>query len=319
MRYRILSDSQLRASAICLGTGGFGSRYSPDRSWEMLDAFAEVGGNFVDTAHVYGEGASERTLGSWLARSGMRREFIIGTKGGHPHLETMNIPRLSPSEITHDLFESLDRLQTDYVDLYWLHRDDSARPVEEILAVLNGHLSAGRIRAIGASNWTPERLKEAAACAKARGIAGFCASQIGWSLAQCNTDAMELFGSMYMNQRIMAYHRETGMPLVAYSSQAKGFFSGDYRRNHQLPERPSAGNVSLLYYSEENFARLRRARLLGQEYRRSANDIALAYLLSQPFAVYPIVGCRTVEQVIASCGGSETRLSGEDISFLEGQ
>jgi aryl-alcohol dehydrogenase-like predicted oxidoreductase len=323
MRYLTIPQTELEASVICLGTGGFGTNIPQDRAWELLDAFVEQGGNFVDTARVYGawvpggEGLSERTLAAWIKVRGGRAKLVLATKGGHPDLATMHVSRLSPAEITADLLGSLEALGTDYIDLYWLHRDDPAVPVGEILGVLNEHLAAGRIRAIGASNWVPERLAEAAGYARAHGLTGFCASQVGWSLAAANPGAIPVPGMLYMDAQAMTYHIRTGLPVVAYSSQAQGFFSGKYALRSGEQQKPPSETLARLYFSDENFGRLERVRALAARYGRSANEIALGYLLSQPFPVYPIVGCRTVEQVRASCAAWDVRLSAEEVAFLE--
>jgi aryl-alcohol dehydrogenase-like predicted oxidoreductase len=331
MKYLPLPNTSLIPSVLCLGAAQYGTGIPADTAWALLDAFAEQGGNFVDTARLYGdwvpggEGASERTIGAWLKRRSGRAELVLATKGAHPDLATMHISRLSPAEITADLGASLDALDTDYVDLYWLHRDDLAVPVGEILDILNEHLAAGRIRAIGASNWTVARLEAAAAYAQAHGLISFCASQIGWSLARANPGVIPASGMLYMDDPTLAYHRRTGLPVVAYSSQAGGFFSGKYRR-HVLSEAegPDGSSearqvlpVPSLYADAGNFARFDRAHELAARHNRTSNAIALGYLLSQPFPVYPIVGCRTVEQVRASCAASDVRLTAVEVAYLE--
>ncbi len=323
MRYRTLPNTDLQPSVICLGSALFGSGYTAGDSWALLDAFAEQGGNCVDTAHVYaswlpgGEGASERTIGSWLRARRVRESFIVGTKGGHPDLSTNGPPRLAPAEITHDLMESLDRLGTGYVDLYWLHRDNPAVPVGEILGVLNEHVSARRVRALGASNWGLERLQEAAAYARAHGLAGFCASQVGWSLAWPDPAKVDPT-VVYMDERALAYHRQTQMPVFAFSSQACGFFSGRYMSQGSAPAGPQANADVAPYLNERNWRRLERVKRMAGAHGWSMNQVALAYLLNQPFPAYPIVGCRTVAQVVDSCGSADVQLSSEELRILDG-
>jgi aryl-alcohol dehydrogenase-like predicted oxidoreductase len=321
MKTMRIPNTSLAPSRLCLGTGGHGTSIPRDEAFRLLDVFYACGGTFLDTAHVYaawlpeGAGASERTVGAWIRSRGLQGKVVVGTKGGHPNLQTMHIPRLSAPEITHDLLESLHRLRSDRVDLYWLHRDDPERPVGEILGVLNEHLAAGRIGAIGASNWTIPRLREAEAYAREHQLTGFCASQIGWSLAEANASAAGYSGMLYMDDATWAAHRESGLPVVAYSSQANGFFSGKYR-----PGVPTSNEgLQKLYFSPENFRRLERAQVLAARRGRSANQIALAYLLSQPFPVFAAVGCRTVEQVRASCAAGDLDLSPVDVAYLLGE
>ena len=324
MEYLDLPATPLRASVICLGTAEFGSAISDAQAWELLDAFAACGGNFVDTARVYaawgpgGMGSSERAIGAWARSRGVRREILLSTKGAHPELGTMHISRLSPDEIAADLTASLQDLQTDYVDLYWLHRDDPTIPVGEIVDVLDEHVRSGLVRAFGASNWSPERLQDAAEYTRTHGRVGFCASQIAWSLARIKPGTDTGAGTRYMDDATMAYHLETGLPIVAYSSQAMGFFSGAYGAGNPIAPTGKAATVLRHYLSDDNLGRLSRAQELAVRHSRTPNEVALAYLLSQPFPVFPIVGCRTVEQVRASCAAHDMRLTPAEIAFLDG-
>ncbi|MBA3709392.1 MAG: aldo/keto reductase, partial [Planctomycetes bacterium] len=159
MRTIILPGVPLPASAICLGTALHGSTIADDDAFALLDIFVERGGNFLDTAHIYaawlpnGHGQSERAIGAWLRSRGSRASTVIATKGGHPSWTAVPQARLRPEDIASDLTESCERLGTDVIDLYWLHRDDPAVPVDEILDALQRLIASGRIRAIGASNW----------------------------------------------------------------------------------------------------------------------------------------------------------------------
>ena len=175
MRYFSLPNTSLQPSVIALGTGNYGSGISAEDSFRLLDEFAGAGGNLLDSAHIYaawlpdGTGKSEKTIGQWLRKSGLRDKMIMATKGGHFDLATPEISRVRPECIDRDFQESQERLQLDTIDLYYLHRDDPGVPVAELLDVLQPHLRAGRIKAIGASNWSPERIKLANQEAKARG------------------------------------------------------------------------------------------------------------------------------------------------------
>ena len=323
MRYQPLANLPLSPSLICLGGGGLGTSIPQAQAFALLDAYAGCGGNWVDTAHVYaswlpnGAGASERTIGAWLRAQGAHVPFMVATKGAHPHLETMHLSRLSPAEIAQDLRESLERLQRDHVELYWLHRDDPAVPVGEILGALNEEISAGLIRAIGASNWTPARLQEAADYARAHDLHGFVASQIGWSLAQARPEASGYAGMLYMDAPTLAFHRASKLHVVAYSSQAGGFFGGKVSRASAQDPKQAGSGLGRLYFSEANFKRLERAQALAARRGCSANAIAVAYLLSQPFPAYAIAGCRTVEQARASCAAADLTLTPGEVAALE--
>jgi aryl-alcohol dehydrogenase-like predicted oxidoreductase len=323
MEYATIPGTRLTPSVISLGTGGFGSSVPRDTAFAIMDAYATQGGNFLDSAHIYaawlpgGAGVSERTVGAWLKHSGQRENFVVATKGGHPYLQSMHVSRLSPGEISQDLSESLERLDTGYVDLYWLHRDDPAVPVGEILGVLNEHLAAGRVRALGASNWGIRRIAEAAEYAAAHGMQSFCASQIGYSLAQSQIPSPTPEFNWYMDGQTWEWHSQTGLPVVAYSSQALGFFSGKYAADSNL--KPGKDQtVKKFYFSPGNFERQKRAAVLAEKYGRSVNQIALAYLLSQPFPVYPVVGSQNVAQLLDSVAAAGLVLRPAEVAWLEG-
>lgn len=319
MQYRAIGDTGLTASTICLGGADLGSAISRDAAFELLDVFAETGGTFLDTARVYAAwlpgqaGVSERTLGAWLRSRGARERMIVATKGAHPDLDAMHVDRMTAEEIGFDLAQSLEALQTDAVDLYWLHRDAPDVPVGEIMDALNVHVRAGRVRALGASNWRTARIEEANVYARAHGLTGFSASQIAYSLALQGEDVAQR--TLAMDGPTHAWHARTGFPQVAYTSQARGFFAGKYGR-----DRGDRSSLTMrLFYNEENLGRLERAQALASARGWSANDVAVAYLLSQPFPVFPIVGCRTVEQVRSSVAAAELTLDPTEIAYLEGR
>ncbi len=314
--------SPLSPSAICLGTGSFGSSLPEDRSFAVMDAYAEGGGNFLDTAHIYaawlenGVGASERTVGAWVKARGMRDRVIIGTKGGHPPLDAMDRGRLGAADLNRDLNESLDRLGMDCVDIYWLHRDDPGCDLDELLETLNGFMADGRIRAFGASNWSVERIAEANARAGANGLKGFTANQPGWSLANRNPDAPQLPGMLSVDGPTRAWHGETQMPLVAYTSQACGYFSADNvawaQAGHEGPCPHGAD-----FDCPTSRARLRVAAEIGKNKGYLASQVALAYLLHQPFPVYPIIGTGNPGRVQAAMTARVIALSDQELEQLE--
>lgn len=324
MRTFDLPGIALPSSVIGLGTGSYGTAIPEDRALELLDAFAGGGGNHVDTAHVYaawapdGAGASERTIGKWLASRSRRSEMLIATKGAHHDLKTYQ-KRMTRQAVAQDLAESLDRLGTDYVDLYWLHRDDEAVPAAEILGWLNEHVRAGLIRAIGCSNWSVARQREAAGAAAEGRLVGFAASQVRWSLAAFHLPPGDSgSGMVAMDDEMLAWHAETHVPVVAYSAQAGGFFSGRYAGDTD-PAAPGVRKGVLTHYAcEANFRRLAAARALADEHGCTANQVALAWLLGQPFGVCALCGCRTVAQLADSCAAADVTLSAADVARLSG-
>ena len=218
-------------SRICLGTSLIGSGMPRDQSFAMLDAFAARGGTFIDTALVYASTnagrtvSSEESLGAWMGERGMRETMVVATKGGHPTHGSTRRAHLRPEEIGIDIERSRGRLGLEAIDLYYLHRDDPAVPVDEVLTALEDHRRAGRIRAYAASHWSAARLAAAADAARRRSWPGFSASQIGWSLAEVIPARIPLPNLEFMDAAALAFHRASGMPVIPFSCQAGGFFA----------------------------------------------------------------------------------------------
>lgn len=303
-------------SVVCLGLGPFGTSVSRDDAFILLDTFFGLGGSFVDTANVYAEwepggaGASERTLGAWMRSRGVRGDIVIGTKGGHPRLETMRLSRLSPADIAHDVDESRERLGTETIDLYWLHRDDPAIPIDEIMSAVYTHIDSGAVHMLGASNWSVERLEEARVWARMHDRAGFCASQIAWSLAHNNTAYDPDAGTRAMDRATMAYHRMSGMPVIPYSAQASGLFARPYDETN--------GRYGA-YHNAITAARYAAAQRVAVERGVTPNAIALAYLLNHPCCAAAIAGAHTVEQIKDSCSAAGIILTDAEMRSLEAE
>ena len=258
---------------------------------------------------------SEKTLGAWMKARGNRQQVVVATKGAHPNLETMHIPRLSPAEIVGDLEASLGHLQTEQIDLYWLHRDDPARPVSEILETLEAQRQAGKIRYYGCSNWRPARLREAQSYAQQHGLSGFAADQPLWNLAQVEYANLGDPTLAVMDGELWALHRELNLACVPFSSQANGFF----QKLERGQEARIQGNQRRMYLTPENRARFERAQALKARSGLSTTQIVLGYLLAQPFPTFPVIGPKTQEQLRDSLSAAEAQLSAEDVAFLTGE
>jgi aryl-alcohol dehydrogenase-like predicted oxidoreductase len=270
----------------------------------LLDAFIAAGGNAVDTAHVYGNGASERAIGEWLRQSGRRDDLVIISKGAHPDLADW-VPRVNPVAIAQDLAESLERLGVETIDLYLLHRDDPNVPVGPLVDVLNEQVAAGRIRAFGVSNWSYLRIEEANAYAVSHGLLGFAASSPQFSLA-----AMDLFAFPYpgvvsisADAAALAWYRQHHFPLITWSSQAGGFFA-----------RPT--KARLHFDTEDNRERERRARELAARHTCTATQVALAWVLGQPLNIYAIFGTSKLAHLEDCLGALEVHLTPEEMAWL---
>lgn len=270
----------------------------------MFDAFYEIGGTTFDTAYIYGGGYIERLLGKWVQNRGVREDVVVITKGAHT-------PHCDPESITRQLEESLERQGTDYADMYMMHRDNLDIPVGEFVDVMDEHLRAGRIRAYGGSNWTPERVDEANAYAAANGRAGFTILSNHFGLAE----ALDVpwAGCVHATDPdSKAWLEERGIALLPWSSQARGFFTGRaHPGDHSDPE------LVRCYYSDENFERLKRAEELGAERGVPATAIALAFVLHQEFPTFPLFGPRSIEEMRSSTLGLGVELSPAEMAWLD--
>jgi aryl-alcohol dehydrogenase-like predicted oxidoreductase len=273
----------------------------------VLDRFFEIGGNTIDTANIYCGGESEVAIGQWLKERNNREEVVILTKGAH---HDQNGPRVNPEAISNDLFTSLERLGTDYIDLYALHRDDPNVPVEIIIDALNEHIKAGRIKAIGGSNWTVQRLQEANEYAEKNNLVGFTFNSPNLSLAKAQEPYWE--GCISADAAYCDWHKEHQMPLLSWSSQARGFFTGRF-----TPEDRSNADLVRVFYNEANWERLRRAEHLAKEKGASTIQIALAYVLNQPFPTCALIGAQNEEELLSCNEGSNIVLTEEELNWLE--
>ena len=286
-------------SVIGLGSGEFGGKCPEALARELMDAYVALGGNFLDTARVYGDfvtprnGESEKVIGRWMADRHCRERIFLSTKGGHPPFFSLHESRLSRDEVRHDLAESLTDLQTDRVDIFWLHRDDESRPVGEILETLQSLLDDGWTARVGVSNWRTERIREAQRYAKDHGLTPLSANQPQFSLARTVRFADDTL--VCMDDAMYRLHTETDLPCCCFSSQAQGFFTKLEEKG--LDALPTS--LRQTYESPDNLAILERIRALKAETGLSTAAIALAYVTSQPFPCFALAGASRVEQVLA--------------------
>ncbi|MDE3001372.1 MAG: aldo/keto reductase [Gemmatimonadota bacterium] len=289
-----------------------------EASIDFLDGIRALGCNSFDTAPVYGNGKAERALGAWMDRRGNRSDVFILSKGGHPNADRHR--RVTDFDVASDLFDSLARLKTDYIDLYLLHRDDPDVPVGPLVEALNEHMIEGRIRAFGGSNWTVNRIREANVYAKNHALKPFVASSPNFSLAVRVNEVWEgclsISGPRGAEER--AWYRKSQMPVFSWSSLAQGFFSGLLTRENitELANQMTQG-CARVYGHEENFARLERATELAGERGKAVAQIALAYLFNQPLNVFTVSGCRSVEESRMNREAMEIRLTQEELDWLD--
>lgn len=287
-------------SRLVLGT----ERHADARFAEaVMDNFFEYGGNTFDTAFIYGGGRGERTLGGWIRQRGVRDEVAILAKGGHT-------PECFPDRVRKQFEKSLDRLQTDHVELYALHRDNPDVPAAEFVDALAELHAEGRIGLYGGSNWTPARIDEANRHARAKGLPGFSLVSNQFSLARM-VDPVWAGCVSAGDPGSRRWLAASGCALFAWSSQARGFFT-----DQAHPDKRTDENLVRCWYADDNFERQRRARLLAEEKGVSAINIALAYVLSQPFPAFALIGPLHLSEIRTSLPGIGVALTPEELAWL---
>ena len=279
----------------------------------LLDAVFEQGCNTFDTAHIYNGGDSDRVLGRWMAARGNRERVVVLGKCAHHNADRK---RVTPFDITADLYDVLARMKTDYLDLFVLHRDDPDVPVGPIVDILNEHKRAGRIRAFGGSNWTAARIAAANAYATDHGLTPFALGSPHFSLAEQIEapwdDCITITGTAQAQQR--AWYRETQCPLFCWSSLAGGFFSGRLTRANQ--DEHAETLYLRCYGCEANFQRLERAESLAKKRGITLTQVALAYVLNQPFNLFSLVAAFTPEEFPGLVPALDIVLSQEELAWL---
>ncbi|MBZ9705689.1 aldo/keto reductase [Mesorhizobium sp. ESP7-2] len=291
------------ASVVALGFEDFRTFSSGSI---LLDAFFEAGGNLFDTGYVYGGGYTETLLGQWLRNRGVREQSVVIAKGAHS-------PLCYPDVIAKQLAQSLDRLQTDHVDVYFMHRDNPDVPVGEFVDAMDREVKAGRIRGpFGGSNWTMQRMDEAIAYAERTGKQKPGVLSNNFSLAEmlepiwagCVTSSTDDWKAWLTSRQ---------MPNFAWSSQGRGFFTDRAGR-----DRRDSEELVRVWYSERNFGRRDRAIELAARLRKSPIHIALAYVLNQPFPSVPLIGPRTLGELDDSLRALDIALSPAELEWLDG-
>jgi 1-deoxyxylulose-5-phosphate synthase len=311
MLYADLPKVRDRVSRLILGTGSF-SPTGYDRASALLDAFVDAGGNAIDTAAAYGMGASERAIGQWLRDRRARDRITIIGKGAMNRVSDWG-SRINRTEIAEDITASLDRLQVSAIDLYLLHRDDTDVPVAEIIDALNEHVTAGHIRSFGVSNWGHDRIEEADLYARSHGLHSVVASSPNLALAVARQSYWPGVVSISENPMAQAWYGSHHMPVLAWSSQAHGFFSGRHTRGAPADARTAAPD----YDYDDNWERLERARRLADRHQCTATQIALSWLLNHPLKPLAIIGPGSVEHLRDCIDALDIHLSADERAWVD--
>ncbi|OUS76722.1 hypothetical protein B1748_11570 [Paenibacillus sp. MY03] len=311
-------SSPVTLSKIILGSTMFGTKIDEKTSFELMDLYAELGGDSIDTASVYGDWhdtgdpVSERTIGKWLKQSGNKNKMKVITKGAHYKLHSPQESRVSAACIQDDIQKSLKSLMVDAIDVYFLHRDNEDVPVSEIMPVLHKHVAEGHFKSIGASNWTVKRMLEANSFAKANHLTPFTVSQLKWSLAvtMAGQQANEVLPEM-TDEEYEAY-MAAGIPVLAWSSQASGIVpkvvaNGWNGISEQLKKK---------YFNDINVARIENVQDLIKKKGIHATQASLGYITCNRLPAAAIIGPSRTDQLRDSMSAADVELDAEDIQAL---
>ncbi len=314
MEMRKMGRTGLKVAPICFGTNILGWTTDERQSFAVLDAYVEGGGNFIDTADSYSRwvpghvgGESETILGKWMKERGNRGQVIVATKVGNPMGDGPNLRGTSRAHILNSVEGSLRRLQTDYIDLYQAHIDDRDTPQEETLRAFDDLIRQGKVRYIGASNYSAWRLATALWTSDKHGYARFETVQPRYNLAARADYEREL----------EPFCQEHGIGVITYSSLASGFFSGKYRQDEDLPPTPRAQGVQRGYMNEQGFAILDAVERVAREAGATPGQVAIAWILARPAITAPIASATTVEQVRELLGAADVHLSPDALAILD--
>ena len=294
-----LGDSGLRVSRIGLGCNNFGGRIDLEATRAVVDAALDAGVTFFDTAEIYGNGGdSERFLGEIL--EGRRDRVVLATKFGWGQEHGNG----SANGVRASIHGSLERLRTDYIDLYYLHKPDPSTPIAETLDALDELVRAGTVKAIGCSNFSAAELAEADRTARENGTARFTVLQNEYSLLQRRDD-----------EDVLPLCRELGVSYIPYFPLASGLLTGKYRRGEPAPEGTRLAGREI---ADERFARVEACTVFADEHGRSLHELALCALASTPGVGSIIAGATKPEQVRANVAAADAgwRLSADDLDAL---
>ncbi|WP_067931867.1 aldo/keto reductase [Alicyclobacillus kakegawensis] len=314
MEYRLLGRTGLKVSELCLGAMTFGREASETESHRMLDRFVEAGGNFIDTANVYSRGISEEIVGRWL-KGKDRSDFVIATKVRFAMGDGPNDIGLTRKHIMDAVEASLQRLGTDYIDLYQVHAWDPLTPIEETLSALNDLVHRGYVRYIGASNFRAWQLQKAIYTSRMHGWASFVSLQPQYNLL-CRATEFEL----------LPLAEAEGLGVIPWSPLRGGWLSGKFRRGMTEPpantrieqaDKHGWGEAWSKYNNETTWKVIDTLLSVAREAEKSPAQVALNWLLSRKAVTAPIIGARTMEQLEDNLGASGWRLTPQQIEKLD--
>jgi aryl-alcohol dehydrogenase-like predicted oxidoreductase len=313
MEYRYLGKTGLKVSELCLGAMTFGRETDPATSHQMLDQFVATGGNFIDTANVYSAGTSEEITGDWLKNQN-RHELVIATKVRFGMGDGPNDVGLSRGHILTAVNQSLRRLQTDYIDLYQVHCWDPGTPLEETLSTLDSLIQSGKIRYIGASNFTGWQLQKAVDLSR----------QHGWEPFTCLQPLYNML-DRFVEWDLLPVCQNEGLGVIPWSPLRGGWLSGKYRRGMEGPipgtrveeaEKKGWTESWSEYANERTWHVLDTLFAVAEEAGKEPVQVALRWLIQRPGVTAPIIGARTIDHLTSNLGAAGWTLTSEQMDRL---
>lgn len=310
MEKREIGASGIKVKPFCFGGNVFGWTIDEQQSFKILDGFTDAGFDFIDTADVYARwalgnkgGESETIIGNWLKKSGKRDKVIIATKVGKPMAPDKQ--GLSRKYITQAVEDSLKRLQTDYIDLYQAHDDDKNIPFTETLEAFTDLIKQGKVRAIGASNYDPTRLRKALQVSKENNFAAY----------QCLQPEYNLYEREYYENELEPVCRERNLGVITYYSLASGFLTGKYRSENDLSKSGRGAGVKK-YLNPRGYKILAALDKVAAAYNTNPASIALAWVMARPGITAPIASATSIQQLNDLTKAANLNLAAEAIHLL---
>ncbi len=310
MQQRQLGNSSLSIAPLVLGGNVFGWNVDEKRSFELLDAFVNAGGNLIDTADSYSAwvpgnrgGESETIIGKWLKRSGKRQQMLVATKVA----KWAEHPGLSPMNIRQAVDGSLQRLQVDCIDLYFAHQDDASVPMADTLGEFARLMEAGKVRAIGASNFGAARFADALAVSKKYGLPRY----------ECLQPEYNLVSRRGYEAELEPLARREHLGVISYYGLASGFLSGKYRSAADLGKSSARGGGVKKYLNPHGLGVLTALDDVAAAHSATPAQVALAWVMARPGISAPIASATSVEQLRETWGATALTLSSEDIAALD--
>jgi len=307
MEYRNLGRTGVKVSSLCLGCMMFGGRTSEEDSIPIIERAIEGGINFLDTANVYSRGRSEEVTGNALKKTGKRQSIVLATKVfGKMDDDDPNASSSHRRHIIEQCDASLRRLQTDYIDLYQIHRPTSEIPIDETLRALDDLVRAGKVRYIGTSTFGAWQIMESLWVSKEYGLNRFVCEQPPYHLLDRRIE-----------RELVPFAQTYGVALIPWSPLAGGFLTGKYQRGKDRPEDTRfspdrTGEWADRHFTEQSFDALEMIDTIAQEKGCSVSQLALAWCAQQPAITSPIIGPRTMEQLVDNLGAADVLVTDED-------